>query len=154
MNKSAFEKIVRHALRQLPPRFKQKLKNISIEIEDRPSPALLKDMQIESGSLFGLYQGVPLPDREWNYGNALPDRIVIYQHPIEAAVHSPEEIELIVIDTVRHEVGHYFGFDDDTLYFIESNKKSLVDGEKTRSERNDKTGKLSGSKKRRKYPYK
>ncbi len=124
MNRAAFEKLVRHALRQLPPRFKQQLRNISIEIETGPSPVLLKDMQIETGTLFGLYQGVPLPEREWNYGNALPDRIVIYQQPIETAAHSSEEIEDIVMDTVMHEIGHYFGFDDDALYSIESEKSS------------------------------
>jgi predicted Zn-dependent protease with MMP-like domain len=126
MNRYAFEKLVRHSLRRLPRKFKQRLKNISIEINDAPSAALLKDMQVESGTLFGLYQGVPLTEREWNYGNVLPDRIVIYQRPIEAAALSPDEIETIVLDTVMHEIGHYFGFDDDTLYSIESEKSEKI----------------------------
>ena len=116
MNKPAFEKLVQHALRRLPLRFNRKLENISVEVEDSPSAALLVDMEIKSGMLFGLYQGVPLTQREWNYGNALPDRIVIYQRPIEQAAHSNEEIEAIVRDTVIHEVGHYFGFSDKELY--------------------------------------
>ena len=90
MDRPAFEKLVQNSLRRLPRRFKQKLHNIAIEIEDRPSPALLQDMGIESGTLFGLYQGVPLTERAWNYGNMLPDRIVIYQWPIEAAAKSNE----------------------------------------------------------------
>lgn len=124
MDKPAFEKLVQQALRRLPRRFKQKLKNITIEVEDRPSAALLDDMGITSGTLFGLYQGVPLTDREWNYGNLLPDRIVIYQQPIEMASSSPSEIEDIVMDTVMHEVGHYFGFTDDELDEIENEKET------------------------------
>ncbi|HTP05670.1 MAG TPA: metallopeptidase family protein [Nitrospirota bacterium] len=114
---------MQNSLRHLPRRFKQKLHNIAIEIEDRPSPALLQDMGIESGTLFGLYQGVPLTQREWNYGNVLPDRIVIYQQPIEAAAASSPEIEEIVMDTVMHEIGHYFGFADDELHEIEETKR-------------------------------
>ena len=123
MDRPAFEKLVQNSLRRLPRRFKQKLHNIAIEIEDRPSPALLQDMEIESGTLFGLYHGVPLTQREWNYGNVLPDRIVIYQQPIEAAAASALEIEEIVMDTVVHEIGHYFGFDDDELHVIEETKR-------------------------------
>jgi predicted Zn-dependent protease with MMP-like domain len=123
MDRPAFEKLVHNSLRRLPRRFKQKLQNISVVVEDNPSASLLKDMDIESGTLFGLYQGVPLTERGWNYGNVLPDRIVIYQQPIEAAASSPEEIEEIVRDTVMHEVGHYFGFDDSELYEMEEEKR-------------------------------
>ncbi len=123
MDRSSFEKLVENALTRLPRRFKQKIKNISIEVEDSPSPEVLHEMGIERGTLFGLYQGVPLPAREWNYGNVLPDRIVVYQHPIEQAAQSPEEIEEIVLETVIHEIGHYFGFDDDELYRIEKEKR-------------------------------
>ena len=129
MNRPAFENLVHRSLERLPRRFKQKLKNISIEVEDSPSQDLLVDMGIEHGRLFGLYQGVPLTEREWNYGNVLPDRIVIYQRPIEAAASSPEEIEEIVRDTVRHEIGHYFGFRDDELYRIEAYNRKREGGQ-------------------------
>ena len=122
MDRPAFEKLVEKALERLPKKFKHKLRNIRIEIEDQPAQDLLEDMEIESGTLFGLYQGVPLTEREWNFGNVLPDRIVIYQVPIEDAATSPEEIEEIVLDTVVHEIGHYFGFDDRELYEIEDEK--------------------------------
>jgi len=132
MNRPAFEQLVRHSLRQLPLKFKKKLKNISIEIEECPAASLLKDMRIDSGMLFGLYQGVPLTEREWNYGNVLPDRIVIYQRPIEKAANSPTELEAIVMDTVMHEIGHYFGFDDDALYSMEAEKSIKNDKNKKR----------------------
>ena len=122
MDRSSFEHIVENALRHLPRRFKNRIKNISIEIEDRPSRETLQNMGILQGTLLGLYQGVPLTERGWNYGNVLPDRIVIYQLPIEESARSLEEIEKIVLDTVMHEVGHYFGFDDEALYSIEDDK--------------------------------
>ena len=123
MDRISFEKIVQKSLTRLPRRFKNKVKNISIEVEDHPSRETLEDMGIENGTLLGLYQGVPLTAREWNYGNVLPDRIVIYQRPIEQTAQSPEEIEEIVLETVIHEIGHYFGFDDDELYRIEKEKR-------------------------------
>lgn len=123
MDRPSFEKLVTKSLQRLPGKFRKKLRNIVIDIEDRPPQSLLDDMGITSGTLFGLYQGVPLPEREWNYGNALPDRIVIYQKIIEGAASSASEVEEIVLDTVVHEIGHYFGFDDDTLHSMETEKK-------------------------------
>lgn len=122
MDRVSFEKLVQNSLQRLPRRFKSKIRNLSIEIEDTPSPEVLEDMGIEQGTLFGLYQGVPLTEREWNFGNVLPDRIIIYQRPIEEAAASPGEIENIVLETVIHEVGHFFGFGDEELYDIEDRK--------------------------------
>ncbi len=132
MDRSAFEHIVETALRRLPRRFKNKVKNISIEVEDNPSRATLESMGIEQGTLLGLYQGVPLTEREWNYGNALPDRIVIYQRSIEQSARSMEEVENIVLDTVIHELGHYFGFDDEELRSMEKEKARRKEGKKER----------------------
>src|SRR5512140_556697 len=122
MDRHSFEKLVEQSLQRLPKKFLEALKNIAIEVEDEPEEDILTDMGIEDGALYGLYQGTPLTEREWNYGNALPDRIVIYQGPIERDARSNEEIEEIVLDTVVHEIGHYFGFDDETLYGIEDEK--------------------------------
>ena len=122
MDRAAFETLVERSLKRLPKKFLSELENIAIEVEDEPQQEVLDDMGIEDGALYGLYQGVPLPEREWNYGNALPDRIVIYQGPIERDARSDGEVEEIVLDTVMHEIGHYFGFDDDTLYAIEDEK--------------------------------
>jgi predicted Zn-dependent protease with MMP-like domain len=66
-------------------------------------------------TLLGLYQGVPLPDRGHSYGHVLPDHITIFQQPIEAFYHTPEEIQAAVRETVIHEVGHYFGLDDERI---------------------------------------
>lgn len=122
MNRKAFEQLVERALKRLPKKFLDALENISIEVVDEPPQDVLDDMGIENGALYGLYQGVPLTEREWNFGNVLPDRITIYQGPIERDTRTDEEIEEVVLDTVVHEIGHYFGFDDETLYSIEDDK--------------------------------
>jgi predicted Zn-dependent protease with MMP-like domain len=123
MDRPSFEILVQHSLRKLPRRFKKKLANIAVVVEDLPSQNLLNDMGIHSGKLLGLYQGVPLTKRGWNYGNVLPDRIVIYQRTIESVATSPEAIEKIVQDTVIHEIGHYFGFSDKELRAMEVEKR-------------------------------
>ena len=127
MDRKRFEQLVERSLKHLPRKFRDELENIGVEIEDEPSEEVLDDMEIEAGSLYGLYQGVPLTEREWNYGNVLPDRIVIYQGPIERDARNDADVEEIVRDTVMHEIGHYFGFDDETLYAIEDEKQNRKD---------------------------
>ena len=122
MDHRAFEKLVERSLGRLPRKFREELKNITIEVEPEPPQEVLDEMGIEDGGLYGLYQGTPLTEREWNFGNVLPDRIAVYQGPIERDARTDGEMEEIVLDTVMHEIGHYFGFDDDALYAIEDEK--------------------------------
>ncbi len=122
MDRTSFDNLVNKALRRLPRPFKQKLENISIQIQDHPSTETLDEMGIEAGTLLGLYQGVPLTERGWGYGNVLPDQIIIYRQPIEERSSSLAEMEDMVLEVVMHEIGHYFGFDDRTLHGIESEK--------------------------------
>lgn len=122
MDSALFEKLVARSLQRLPKRFLEALQNITIEVEAEPPDDVLDDMGIEDDGLYGLYQGTPLTEREWNFGNVLPDRIVIYQGPIERDAANDSEIEEIVLDTVVHEIGHYFGLSDETLYEIEDEK--------------------------------
>ena len=120
MTREAFERLVEEALRDIPRRFRREMQNVALVVEDAPSPALLAELEVEpDDTLFGLYQGTPLPERSWGYGNALPDRISIYQAPIEASCDSDEEIRECVAETVIHEFGHYFGMDEDQIEAIE-----------------------------------
>ena len=120
MDRSRFQRLVEEALREIPRRFRSAMQNVAVIVEDEPSPQTLEEMEIEPpDSLFGLYQGTPLPDRGWGYGNALPDRISIYQRPIEEACEDDEEIRDCVAETVIHEFGHYFGMDEDQIEEIE-----------------------------------
>ena len=120
MDRNRFQRLVEEALREIPRRFRSAMQNVAVIVEDEPSPQILEEMEIEPpDSLFGLYQGTPLPNRGWGYGNALPDRISIYQGPIEEACEDDDEIRDCVAETVIHEFGHYFGMDEDQIEEIE-----------------------------------
>lgn len=120
MKRERFRQLVAEAVDTIPARFRQHLQNIAIVVEDEPPPAVLAEMEIEPpDTLFGLYQGIPLPDRRWDHGNTLPDKISIYQFPIEDACETEEEIVTEVGETLIHEVGHFFGLSEDELREIE-----------------------------------
>jgi len=120
MTRTKFEDLVESALKKLPRPFRQKLKNIAVVVEDWADEETLEDMGIEPpDTLYGLYRGVDLTRRDSSYGNVLPDTIHIYQGPIEEDCADPEEMAELVRDVVVHEVGHYFGLDDETMEDIE-----------------------------------
>ena len=120
MTRARFEQLVAEAIRTIPPRFRDQLRNIAVIVEDEPPGALLDEMEIDPpDTLFGLYQGTPLTERSWDYGNALPDRIVLYQGPIEDASDTEDDVVVSVGETLIHEVGHYFGLSEEELEEIE-----------------------------------
>jgi predicted Zn-dependent protease with MMP-like domain len=120
LTRQEFEALVVLALKGLPKFFKKKMKNVDVVVEDRASRDLLSGMGLRSPfQLLGLYQGVPLDRRGFYYGNVLPDKITLFQIPIESMCQTKEEIEERVKEVVIHEVGHYFGLDDERLRELE-----------------------------------
>jgi predicted Zn-dependent protease with MMP-like domain len=120
LTRKEFEELVVLALKRLPKFFKKKMKNVDVVVEDRASRDLLFEMGLQSSlELLGLYQGVPLDRRGFYYGNVLPDKITLFQIPIESMCQTEEEIEAKVKEVVIHEVGHYFGLDDERLRELE-----------------------------------
>jgi len=120
MTRDAFERLVAEAVTLIPARFRDAMQNLALVVEDEPSPDLLDEMDIEPpDSLYGLYQGTPLPERHWGDGNALPDRITIYQCPIEDDAEDDEDVRDMVAETLIHEVGHYFGLSEEEIEAIE-----------------------------------
>ena len=120
MTRSEFENLVEAALKKLPRPFRDRLTNIAVVVEDWADDQTLDEMGIEPpDTLYGLYRGVDLTRRDSFYGNVLPDTIHIYQGPIEEDCADPEEMAELVRDVVAHEVGHYFGLDDDAMEDIE-----------------------------------
>jgi predicted Zn-dependent protease with MMP-like domain len=94
--------------------------NVAVVIDDEPPPHVLAELEVDPGdTLFGLYQGTPLTERRWDYGNTLPDRISIYQRPIEEACETDDDIRACVAETVIHEFGHYFGMSEEEIEEIE-----------------------------------
>jgi len=115
-----FESLVERALRSLPPQFKEKIRNVAVVVEDWADDETLGELGIEPpDTIYGLYRGTDITRRDSSYGNVLPDTIHIYQGPIEEDCVDAEEMAELVRDTVIHEVGHYFGLDDDTMEGIE-----------------------------------
>ena len=120
MTRERFTELVEEALREIPARFRREMRNVAVVVEDEPPPDVLDDVEAEPDeTLFGLYQGTPLPDRGWGYGNALPDRISIYQGPIEEACEDDDEIRDCIAETIIHEFGHYFGMSEEEIEEIE-----------------------------------
>jgi predicted Zn-dependent protease with MMP-like domain len=120
MTRREFEALVEKALRKLPRDFREKLANIAVVVEGWADDETLADLGIEPpDTLYGLYRGVDLTHRDSSYGNVLPDTVTIYQGPIEEDCETREEMAELVRETVIHELGHYFGLDDDTMEQIE-----------------------------------
>jgi predicted Zn-dependent protease with MMP-like domain len=120
MTRAQFEALVAAALRELPRPFRERLANVAVVVDDWADAATLAEMGIEPpDTLYGLYRGVDLPRRDSGYGNVLPDTVHIYQGPIEQDCADEEEMADLVRDVVAHEIGHYFGLDDETMEGIE-----------------------------------
>jgi len=120
MTRETFQRLVEEALHDIPARFRAAMHNVAVVVEDEPPQHLLDEMEVEPGdTLFGLYQGTPLTERSWGYGNALPDRISIYRRPIVEACADEDEIRDCVAETVIHEFGHYFGMSEEEIEEIE-----------------------------------
>ena len=121
MTRQRFECLVLQALDLIPHRFRDETRNVAVVIETAPDPGTLAELGIQPpDTLFGLYQGVPLPERDWTYGNTLPDRITLFQAPIEAASADDDDAIVTIGETIIHEFGHYFGLSEDEIEAIEA----------------------------------
>ena len=120
MTRERFTALVEDVLRDIPQRFRDAMTNVAVVVEDEPPLELLDELGMDpDDTLFGLYQGTPLTERAFSYGNTLPDRISIYQLPIEDACEDDEDVRQCVAETVIHEFGHYFGLSEEEIEEIE-----------------------------------
>ena len=116
MERARFITLIRQALRDVPPPFKDHLRQIDIVVKRRPSRADLREAELDPDeSMYGFYRGIPLTERDSGYNLVAPDIIHIYQEPLEDDF--PDERELVkeIRTTVLHELAHFFGIDDDRL---------------------------------------
>lgn len=118
MTPERFEALVARALGLLPAEFEAHMENVSVVIEERPDENLLRSMGFDPDephdTLFGLYEGVPLIERRHD-DLLLPDQITIFRAPLLEYCRSEEEVVEEVRITVLHEIGHFFGMDEERL---------------------------------------
>jgi len=120
LTRKEFEELVTLAVRELPKSLKDKMENVDIVVENRVPQYLLLEMGLRSPyELLGLYQGVPVDRRRFYYGNVLPDKITLFQTTIESICKTKKEVEEKVREVIIHEVGHYFGLNDERLRELE-----------------------------------
>jgi predicted Zn-dependent protease with MMP-like domain len=117
LEQTEFEKLVQEGIELIPIEFRQKLDNVAIFVAPYPSFEQQRKINLRAGwTLFGLYEGVPLTKRGTNYVMAMPDRITIFQGPIQNATQGdPERMREIVKNTVWHEIAHHFGMNEDEV---------------------------------------
>ena len=120
MERERFEWLVSRAVEDLPGGFLDRLHNVDVVVEERPTPSQLVEVRLRKGqTLLGLYEGVPLTNRGRGYSIVPPDKITIFQKPIETVSSSDNDIISEVQRVVRHEIAHHFGTSDATLRQIE-----------------------------------
>jgi predicted Zn-dependent protease with MMP-like domain len=111
-----FEALVETALEGLPDEFSALLENVAVMVEEEPDPDDLEALGLEPDEeLFGLYQGVPLTDRDAFFQAALPDRVFIYRGPILRYCATRRQVIREIRDTVVHELGHHFGLEEEDM---------------------------------------
>ena len=114
-----FEAAVGDALDAIPGELADQMDNVVVLVRDEPEPELLTaDDYNEDGlpTLLGLYDGIPLTERDDAWSVVLPDRILIFKGPLERWCSNREELSAEIGVTVIHEVAHHFGIDDDRLH--------------------------------------
>ncbi len=120
MTREEFRTLVDQALLLVPEEFRDAMHNIAIVVEDEPSARQLAEVEIEPpGTLLGLYEGTPLTERGWARENILPDKITLFQGPIEESATDREDVVIAITETLIHEIGHYFGLSEEEIEEIE-----------------------------------
>lgn len=116
MDRERFEWLVAKAVDSLPEEFRNRLENIDVVVADQPTPDQLAELGKRRGeTLLGLYEGVPLTRRSRHYGLVAPDKVTIFQKPIEAICRNEAEIITRIQRVVLHEIAHHFGISDARL---------------------------------------
>ena len=120
MTRERFRQLVDEALLTIPERFRDAITNMAIVVEDAPTPQQLDEVGVEPpDTLLGLYEGTPLTKRHWAHGNVLPDKVTLFQHPIEDASADEDDVIIAIGETLIHEIGHYFGLSEEEIEEIE-----------------------------------
>ena len=126
-----FERYVAEAIDEIPTHYQERMKHVAILVEDLPTDQQRKALGLrECDALFGLYEGVPLPQRGGRVLQIQPDVITIFRYPMTGLYADPEELKKQVFKTLWHEVAHYFGLNHDDIDAISERSNKRRSGEK------------------------
>lgn len=115
MDREKFEELVKQGIEAIPKRFLEKMSNVDIVVEDEPTEEQMEKLKLKKDAkLFGLYEGIPQTRRRF-YAGVLPDKITIFQKPIEETCFNDEQVRERVKKTVWHEIAHHFGMDEERV---------------------------------------
>ena len=122
VTKKVFENLVADAIDAIPPQYLRHLQNVAFIVEDEPNRAQQKQLGLACNDLlFGLYEGVPLPQRSGTT-KLLPDKITLFKHPLEAISSNSAQLKEHIRHTVWHEVAHYYGLNHERIHELENKK--------------------------------
>lgn len=110
------DRVAEAVLAELPPNLRAEAEQVFLEIAEWPTPEQRRALEDDDGALLGLYEGVPLVQRGADSVLLEPDRITLFQRPIEMTARTEEEVRRQIRKTLIHELGHFFGFDEDELH--------------------------------------
>jgi len=114
MTQAEFERVAKEAIKQLPKKLRKKIENVQIVVRDARKPRRGDDL--DERELYGLYAGTPFPERRVDDLARLPDTVILFKNNIEEEFTGDRAGMIKCIqETVLHELGHYFGFDDEDL---------------------------------------
>lgn len=126
MDREVFEKLVEEGFLLIPEKFRSKIRNVALLVEDEPSREIRNEEGLGEGeTLLGLYHGIPATERGDSYGvgPTLPDTITLYKIPIEEeAIISSLDVRTVIAETIWHEYAHYFGMYEDEVRFREQER--------------------------------
>lgn len=127
MDRNEFEKLVQEGFLLIPEKFRERIRNVALLVEDEPSGEVRKREGLAEGeTLLGLYHGIPNTARGDSYGigETVPDTITLYRLPIEmAALEDMKDVRTVIAETIWHEYAHYFGMDENEVQFREKQKR-------------------------------
>ncbi len=116
LTKAEFEKLVEKAIAELPEEFRSRIENVVIAVEDEPTD---EDYELtdtpDDEDLFGIYRGAMRTEMTWDVLPDLPPQVVVFRGPILRNTGTSREAVREIKDTIVHELGHYFGLEDDEM---------------------------------------
>ena len=117
MDRRKFRRLIEEALDTLPGEIRVRMENVTVLVEEEPTAEQMQCAGLDplQDTLFGFYEGSPLPERGHDFGMALPDRIILFYRPLVESFRSPAAVREEIRRTVVHEVAHFLGLDDDEI---------------------------------------